>query len=76
VTDLVAVLRFLGFGEVRPVESGEWAPVSDLNGRLHGATTDEVHVMVHDRWSPPCRLVDPSTGERVAVARSPESPEP
>jgi hypothetical protein len=76
MTDLVAVLRFLGFGEVRPVESGEWAPVSDLNDPLHGASTDEVHVLVHDRWTPPCRLVDPSTGERVAVARSPESPEP
>lgn len=73
MTDLAAVLRFLGFGEVRPVESGEWAPVSGVNGRLDGASTDDVHVLVHDRWTPPCRLVDPETGERVAVAREPES---
>jgi hypothetical protein len=65
------VLRFLGFEEVRPVESGEWTPVSEVNGRLDGASTDDVHVLVHDRWAPPCRLVDPETGERVAVARGP-----
>jgi hypothetical protein len=76
MNDLVAVLRFLGFEEVRPVESGEWAPVSEVNGRLDGASTDEVHVLMHDRWSPSCRLVDPDSGERVAVARQPESPEP
>jgi len=76
VTDLAAVLRFLGFEEVRPVESGEWAPVSEVNGRLDGASTDEVHVLVHDRWTPPCRLVDPDSGERVAVARKPEGAEP
>ena len=76
MNDLLSVLRFLGYDEVRAADGSEWQAADEVNGRLRGATTDEVHVMVHDRWSPPCRLVDPSTGERVAVARSPESPEP
>jgi hypothetical protein len=67
--DLLDVLRFLGYDEVRTADGGDWKPVSEVNGRLDGATTNDVHVLVNGRWSPSCRLRDGDTGERVAVAR-------
>jgi hypothetical protein len=72
MNDLLDVLRFLGYDEVRTA-GGEWKPVSDVNGRLDGASTDDVHVIVNGRWSPSCRLKDPDTGQRIAVARQPDS---
>jgi len=69
MNDLSDVLRFLGYDEVRTAGGGEWTPVDEINGRLDGANTGDVHVMIYGRWSPSCRLRDGETGERVAVAR-------
>jgi hypothetical protein len=76
MNELVGVLSKLGYTEVRPADGEDWKPVDEVNGRLDGATTDDVHLMICGRWSPSCRLKDPDTGQRIAVARQPDSAEP
>jgi len=68
VTDLLDVLRHMGYHEVRTAETGEWTPTAETNGQLDGETTDTLHVLV---WSdsPTAVLQDTETGETVAEAR-------
>jgi hypothetical protein len=73
MNDLADVLRFLGYDEVRTADGEDWKPVDEIDGRLDGANTDNVHLMICGRWSPSCRLKDPDTGQRIAVARQPDS---
>ena len=68
------ILEHLGYGEIRlegsggdgSAAAGEWAPLSDVNGRF--GTTDETSI-ISEKNEPTCRLVNRETGQLVATAR-------
>lgn len=68
--DVLGILEHLGYREVRQEggapDAGEWAPLSDVNGRY--GTTDETDI-ISRKERPTCRLVDRETGQLVATAR-------
>lgn len=64
--DVLGVLQHLGYGEIRPKDTGQWAPLSEVNGRY--GTTEETHIISRKRLAT-CRLVDVQTDELVATAR-------
>lgn len=67
--DVAGTLRFLGYGEVKPEETGEWQPIEAVNGEY--GTTSETKILSRKNV-PTCRLVDRETGEQVATARKSE----
>lgn len=67
--DVSGTLRFLGYGEVKPAETGEWKPLEAVKDKY--GTTSETKI-ISRKNVPTCRLVDADTGERVATARKSE----
>lgn len=64
--DVLGVLQHLGYREIRPEDTGQWAPLSETNGRY--GTTDDTDI-ISRKERPTCRLVDRDTGQLVATAR-------
>ena len=69
MTDLLDVLKHMGFLEVRTAaDARSWTPTAETGGQLDGETTDSVHVIVWKRKAT-AELRDSDTGERVGEAR-------
>jgi hypothetical protein len=67
--DVHGTLRFLGYGEIRTADGGQWKSLEAVDGRF--GTTDETEI-VSRKNVPTCRLLDRETGEQVATARKSE----
>jgi hypothetical protein len=65
MNDVLDVLRFLDFHEVKPA-GADWMPTSEVGADL--GTTDDTHI-IHHKHEPTARLVDPETGMTVGMAR-------
>jgi len=67
--DVAGTLRFLGYGEIRTADGGQWRPLDAVDSRF--GTTDETEILSRKN-RPTCRLLDRETGERLATARKSE----
>jgi hypothetical protein len=67
--DVHGILEFLGYGEIRTADSGQWQPLESVNGEY--GTTNETRI-VSRKNVPTCRLIDAGAGEQIATARKSE----
>jgi hypothetical protein len=67
--DVHGILEFLGYGEIRTADGGQWEPLDAVDGRF--GTTDETEI-ISRKNVPTCRLIDAGAGEQIATARKSE----